>query len=108
LYNKQVKARAIIRTRVKQEEVIEYQVYIVNIIKVKYKKKIIILKKDVMLILKKDNCVVVKYKQKPRIYISSSSHVQTSKTSAILAKTPKCGHLLGAPPQHARALSEGT
>jgi hypothetical protein len=48
LYNKQVKARAITRTRIKQEQVIEYQVYIVNIIKVKYKKKIIILKKDNM------------------------------------------------------------
>ena len=38
---------------------------------------------------------MLKYKQKPGIYISSSSHVQTSRTSA---KTPKCGHLLGAPP----------
>ena len=50
LYNKQVKARAITRTRVKQEQVIEYQVYIVSIIKVKYKKKIMILKKDVILL----------------------------------------------------------
>ena len=50
LYNKQVKSRAITRTRVKQEQVIEYQVYIVNIIEVKYEKKIIILKKDVILL----------------------------------------------------------
>ena len=48
-----------------------------------------------MMILKKDVFVSIKYKQKPRIYISSSSHVQTSK---LLAKTPKCGHLLSAPP----------
>jgi len=48
LYNKQVKARAITRTRVKQEQVIEYQVYIVSIMEVKYEKKIIILKKDVI------------------------------------------------------------
>jgi len=50
LYNKQVKARAITRTRVKQEQVIEYQVYTINIIEVEYKKKIVILKKDVMLL----------------------------------------------------------
>ena len=50
-----------------------------------------------MLCCEEDNCVVVKYKQKPRIYISSSSHVQTSR---LLAKTPKCGHLLGAPPHY--------
>ena len=49
LYNKQVKARAIIRTRVKQEQVIEYQVYTISIIEVKYEKKIMILKKDVIL-----------------------------------------------------------
>jgi len=75
LYNKQVKARAITRTRVKQEQVIEYQVCTINI---------------------KERCyVVVKYKQKPRIYISSCSHVQTSR---LLAKTPKIDYLLGAPP----------
>ena len=51
-----------------------------------------------MMILKKDVFVSIKYKQKPRIYISSSSHVQTSKTSAILAKTLKCSYLLSAPP----------
>ena len=50
LYNKQVKARAITRTRVKQEQVIEYQVCIINIIKVEYEKKIVILKKDIMLL----------------------------------------------------------
>jgi len=49
LYNKQVKARAITRTRVKQEQVIEYQVCTINIIEVEYEKKIMILKKDVML-----------------------------------------------------------
>jgi len=48
LYDKQVKARAITRTRVKQEQVIEYQVCIVSIIEVKYEKKIMILKKDVI------------------------------------------------------------
>jgi len=48
LYNKQVKARAITRTRVKQEQVIEYQVCIVSIMEVKYEKKIIIFKKDVI------------------------------------------------------------
>ena len=74
--------------------------YIINIIKVKYKKKIIILKKDIVINIKEGCCYIVKYKQKPRIYISFSSHVQASRTSAILAKTPKCGHLLSAPPQY--------
>jgi len=56
-----------------------------------------------MLYYKEDNCVVIKYKQKPRIYISSSSHVQTSR---LLAKRPKCGHLLGAPPHYSKLKKE--
>jgi len=51
-----------------------------------------------MLILKKDNYIIIKYKQKPKIYISSFNYMQTSKTSAILAKTLKCSYLLSAPP----------